>query len=251
MMQRTAPRGSAPERLLIRAPRHLTSSAAACREASAPERRHGCGLACHIARRCRRQARSRMTAMVSRSWLSTVVPTLPRTPMIRCGETARMCWHCAADTTSRPLLLSGSSTTSEWNERMLLVSGTTWTTEGWASRIRWAVTMIAGWRNPASRPSGGPSSRSTTSPGVGIEPGSLVLTKGCREVGADAVLAKGANCKGHGVTDRGVELRGKSLELFVCRYIDANAGALHADQHTSWEMPSDVAGSASGAGSCM
>ncbi len=53
-------------------------------------------------RRAVGQGRSRMTAMVSRSWVSTVAPTLPRTPMTRCGETARMCWHWAAEVPSSP-----------------------------------------------------------------------------------------------------------------------------------------------------
>lgn len=40
--------------------------------------------------------------MVWRNWASTAAPTLPRTPMTRCRETARMCWHWAAATTSSP-----------------------------------------------------------------------------------------------------------------------------------------------------
>ncbi len=33
-----------------------------------------------------------------------------------------MCWHCAADATPKPLAESGSMTTSEWNERIVLVN---------------------------------------------------------------------------------------------------------------------------------
>jgi hypothetical protein len=62
----------------------------------------------------------------------------------RAGDTARRCWHCAADRRSRPLPASGTIATSAPHGRMLEVSGTTWTTDGAASRIRWAVTTTAG-----------------------------------------------------------------------------------------------------------
>ncbi len=76
---------------------------------------------------------------------------------------------------------SGSSTTSDANARTVVVNGTIGRTLGPAWRTHWAVTTTAGCRKPASRPVGGPRSRSTTSPeiagrplqehvGVGIDP---------------------------------------------------------------------------------
>ncbi len=58
--------------------------------------------------------------MVSRKWLSSAADV--DGPMWRDGSDVLA---LRADTTSRSLLLLGSSTTSEWNERTLLVSGTT------------------------------------------------------------------------------------------------------------------------------
>lgn len=51
---------------------------------------------------------------------------------------------------------SGAIVISEWNPRIVLVRATTWTTDGSASNIRWAVKSTAGCREPASRSSGTP-----------------------------------------------------------------------------------------------
>ena len=58
---------------------------------------------------------SSMTAIVSRIWASAVAPTLPRVETIRPVDTARRCWHWAADRAVRPLWSSGSIVISEWN----------------------------------------------------------------------------------------------------------------------------------------
>lgn len=60
----------------------------------------------------RAQGRSKMTAIVSRTWANASGPTFPSVSTTRAGETARTCWHCAADDCSRPLAGSGSMTTS-------------------------------------------------------------------------------------------------------------------------------------------
>ena len=87
-----------------------------------------------------------MTAIVSWICASASGPVLPRVRATRAGETARTCWHCAADTCSSPFVGSGSMTTSVWKPRSVLVRGTTWITVGAASRIRCAVMTTAGWR---------------------------------------------------------------------------------------------------------
>lgn len=87
------------------------------------------------ANRCR-HGMSRMTAIVSRNWAEQVEPTLPRVVMTLLVETARRCWHWAAECATSPFASSGSMTTSEWNRRIVLVTGTTWTTDGVALRMR-------------------------------------------------------------------------------------------------------------------
>jgi hypothetical protein len=51
------------------------------------------------------------------------------------GEDDEWGWHWSADLTPRPLYSSSSMAISEWNPRTVQVSGTTWTTEGSASRM--------------------------------------------------------------------------------------------------------------------
>src|SRR5688500_17951696 len=96
---------------------------------------------------------------------------------------------------------------SERKGRIVVVSGTTWTTDGSASRIRWDVTRTAGCRKPASRPSGMPSSRSTTSPELGIEPGGFLVPQRRGQFRAEAVLPERTNGQGDGVADARVQLR--------------------------------------------
>jgi hypothetical protein len=66
-------------------------------------------------------------------------------------------------------------------------------------RIRCAVTITAGCRNPASRPSGAPRSRSTTSPELGIEPHLFVGLERRLEITPDPVLAQRPHRQGDGV----------------------------------------------------
>ncbi len=124
---------------------------------------------CESARRLQ-VGMSRSTARVSRIWVTRVGPMLPLVVRTRADDTARMCWHCAAESWSSPFVPSAGISTSVANPRLVEVSGTIWSTAGSASRIRCAVRITAGCRNPASRPSGVPRSRSTMSPEVSIEP---------------------------------------------------------------------------------
>src|SRR5579862_3897491 len=129
---------------------------------------------------------------------------------------------------------------SEWKSRRVEVSGTTKTTEGSASRIRRAEATTAGWRKPASRPSGSPRSRSTTSPEFSIEPGRLVSAQRLSELLAGSVLAQSANSEADGSTDCCSQLLCQSLQLLVGMAVNPHARRLHANQHTgSWDSPSE------------
>src|ERR1035437_2349886 len=122
--------------------------------------------------------------------------------------------------------------TSESKFRTVEVRGTTWITDGSAFKMRWAVTTTAGWRKPASRPSGSPRSRSTTSPDVGIEPGCLVVSERSGELAAHTVLSKRPNRERHRTSHGRPEVLGQPLELFVGLSIDPHTRRLHANQHT-------------------
>ncbi len=84
----------------------------------------------------RHDGMSMMSPMTPRIWARTTEPTLPRTRSTRPIETALMCWHCAEETRSRPLVVAASTTTSDPKSRIEEVKGTIWTTLGPASRIR-------------------------------------------------------------------------------------------------------------------
>src|SRR3990170_4806726 len=163
-------------------------------------------------------------------------PTFPRTHSTRSAEIARMRWHWAAEVRSRPLLASGSITISDRKRRIVVVSGTTWITLGEASRVRCAVATTAGWRKPVSIPAGTPRSRSTTSPEVGIEPGDFVGRWVRAQVLPDTVLAEPAHGKCNRFSDRRTQLARQPLQLLMGAAIDANAGAVHAIQHTGLAM---------------
>ena len=64
-----------------------------------------------------------ITAIVSRICDNASGPTLPSVRFNRAGETARRCWHWAAEACSRPFAESGSITTSDWKPRSVLVKG--------------------------------------------------------------------------------------------------------------------------------
>src|SRR5512138_163838 len=55
---------------------------------------------------------SMMTAIVSLICVNASGPTLPSVSTTRAGDTARTCWHCAAEGCSSPLVGSGSRTIS-------------------------------------------------------------------------------------------------------------------------------------------
>jgi hypothetical protein len=120
--------------------------------------------------------------------------------------------------------------TSEWNARIVLVSGTTWVIDGEASTIRCAVTTTARRRMPASCPSAASNWISTTSPEPSIEPIGLVVPQRRHQVGPDAILTEGSDGESDGVADGRFQLGRQASELVMRRPVDPHARALHADQ---------------------
>src|SRR3990170_1566704 len=123
--------------------------------------------------------------------------------------------------------------TSDPNPRMALVSGTTCTTLGVASRMRWAVTTTAGCRKPAFRPAGTPRSNSTTSPEISIKPIRLGAGERSLQLQTDPVLAQTPHRQRNRLPYCRAELRSEALQLLVGSLIDPNTGALHTNQDTN------------------
>lgn len=71
-------------------------------------------------------------------------------PMIREVATARMCWHCATGSWSRPLWSLAVMVTSVAWPRIVRVSGTICMTLGERARMRCAVTVMAACSQRAS-----------------------------------------------------------------------------------------------------
>lgn len=163
--------------------------------------------------------RSRITAIVSRICVSATAPTLPRVARTRTGDTERTCWHCASDRAARPCSEPGSMITSEPNALTVVVSGTTWTTDGETSRIRCAVTTIAGcWTRPPVLPAPRDRGRrrhrrSASSPDCSSALSGVASSwpmRSCRRLRTHRDR----------VSDSGTEIVGEPLQLLVCRHVN-------------------------------